>query len=339
MRRSLLALAGLLALALTASCGGAGVTGVRGRAPTEGATGAMGPVAGASTYPLTGMPAVDAARANRPAVAVKIDNNAAARPQSALEQADVIYEEFTEGITRFVVVFHSSDAPTVGPVRSVRPADPVIVKPLGGPLVFSGGAPAILDVVRSAGITQVTEDDRETLRRRAGRPAPFNLYTTTEAMFGKAGAGAPPPAFSPFLRPGETSAPAGATPAASLRLAPAPKVTAAYAWDAGAGVWARSTDGRPHLLEGGARLAPKNVIVQYTPYTAFAADRIVRFPEVVGSGDALVLLAGTQVTARWTKASDTAVTSYVDSAGKPIPLVPGQTLVHLQEPGSAVTVG
>jgi len=336
MKRRLVALAVPLTLALTAACGGDGAPGARGRVP---AGSAPGPAAGAATYPLTGMPAVDAARAGRPAVAVKIDNNAAARPQSALEQADVIYEEFTEGITRFVVIFHSSDAPTVGPVRSVRPADPVIVKPLGGPLVFSGGAPAILDVVRSAGIAQVTEDDRETLRRRAGRPAPFNLYTTTEAVFRKAGAGAPPPAFSPFLRPGETSAPAGATPAASLRLAPAPKVTAAYAWDAGAGVWARSTDGRPHLLEGGAQLSPKNVIVQYTPYTAFAADRVVRFPEVVGSGDALVLLAGAQVRARWTKASNTAVTTYVDSAGKPIPLVPGQTLVHLQEPGSAVTVG
>src|SRR5204863_325092 len=83
---------------------------------------------------------------HRPAVVVKIDNNAAARPQAGLDAADVVYEEVTEGITRFVVVFQSTDADPIGPVRSVRPADPLIVAPLGGLLVFSGGAPNIVIV-------------------------------------------------------------------------------------------------------------------------------------------------------------------------------------------------
>jgi hypothetical protein len=78
--------------------------------------------------------------------------------------------------------------------------------------------------------------------------------------------------------------------------------------------------------------------VQFTRYVGFEPDRNVRFPEVVGTGDALIFLNGTQVKARWTKASPGDMTSYADSAGKPIALVPGQTWVHLQEPGSAVTV-
>ena len=336
MKRRPIALLVPLVLAITAACGGGDKAdrAQAGRGPEAPTT--TGVVSG--TYPLTGMPATDPAKARRGAVAVKIDNNAAARPQSGLERADVIYEEFTEGITRFVVVFHSSDAPFVGPVRSVRPADPNIMKPFGGPLIFSGGSPAVLDVVRAAGVTQVTENDRATLRRRSGRRAPHNLYSDTESMFRKAG-GAAPPVLSPFLRPGETAAPAGGTPAASLRLAPAPRVTAAYEWDPGPGVWKRSTDGRPHTLEGGAQISPKNVIVQYTPYVGFAADRKVRFPEVVGSGDALIFLNGSQVKARWTKSSAGAMTTYADAAGKPIPLAPGQTWVHLQEPGSAATVG
>jgi hypothetical protein len=325
-----------LLLALTAACGG-GDKADRGRAaraqeaPTT-------TVAISGTFPLTGMPVTDPAKLNRQAVAVKIDNNAAARPQAGLEAADVIYEEFTEGITRFVVVFHSSDAATVGPVRSVRPADPAIVRPLGGPLVFSGGSGTVLGVVNASGVRQITENATDTLKRRSGRRAPHNLYTSTEAMFRKAGAGAPPPALSPFLRQGQTYAPAGASPATSLSLAPAPSVRAAYQWDASASVWKRSTDGRPHMLEGGGQIGPKNVIVQYTRYTTFAQDRKVRYPEVVGSGDAVVFVNGTQVKAKWTKASPTAVTTFVDSAGAPIPLAPGQTWVHLQEPGSAVTI-
>jgi hypothetical protein len=334
MKRRPIALAIPLVLALTAACGGGGSKAERGQTGPV-ATTTPGVISG--TYPLTGMPA-DSNKARRRAVAVKIDNAPASRPQSGLDQADVIYEEFTEGITRFVVLFHSSDAPSVGAVRSVRPADPNIVKPFGGPLVFSGGSPPVLGVVRAAGVTQVTENDRDTLRRRSGRRAPHNLYSDTESMFRKAGAGAPPPVFSPFLRPGEAGAPAGATPAASIRLAPAPRVNAAYQWDPGAGVWKRSTDGRAHMLEGGAQISPKNVIVQFTRYVGFEADRKVRFPEVVGSGDALIFLNGTQVKARWTKASPGDMTSYADSAGKPIALAPGQTWVHLQEPGSAVTV-
>ena len=338
MTRKPIALVVPLVLAITAACGGGGSKGERGQAsaaPMETTTTSATAV---GVYPLTGMPSFDRAKLTRRAFAVKIDNNSAARPQSGLDQADVIYEEFTEGITRFVVVFQSSDAPQVGPVRSVRPADPNIIKPLGGLLVFSGGSPSVLDVVGAAGVTQITENDKDTLKRRSGRSAPHNLYTTTEAVFKKAGAGTAPPAFATFLKPGEARAAAGSTPVASLRLAPAPGVNAAYDWDAGTGVWKRSTDGKPHTLEGGAQISPKNVIVQFTPYSGFAADKKVRFPEVVGSGDALVFVNGTQIKAKWNKPNAAAVTTYLDSTGKPIPLTPGQTWVHLQEPGSAVTV-
>jgi hypothetical protein len=326
----------VLVLALTAAACSGGGGGERGSADRPGPT----PAAPASgTFPLTGLPATDAAKLNRQAVAVKIDNNVQARPQAGIELADVIYEEFTEGITRFVVVFHSNDAPTVGPVRSVRPADPNIVRPLGGPLVFSGGSPAVLNVVRSAGVRQVTENDTDTLRRRSGRRAPHNLYTSTDAMFRKAGAGSPPPPLGPFLREGQTYSPAGVAQVTNLTLAPAPGVRASYQWDPGSASWKRSTDGRPHMLENGAQIAPRNIIVQYTPYVGFAQDRKVRYPEVVGSGDALVYVAGTQVKARWTKSSPTSVTTYVDSAGAPIPLGQGQTWVHLQEPNATVTSG
>jgi hypothetical protein len=338
----LISLAVPLVLALTAACGGGGGAaadignaGPIGRGPNEPPP--AGQVVG--NFPLTGMPAVDGAKLRRPAVAVKIDNNAQARPQAGLEAADVIFEEFTEGLTRFVVVFQSADAAVVGPVRSVRPGDPSIVRPFGGPLVFSGGSAPVLGVVRSAGIVQVTENDKETLKRRSGKKAPHNLYTTTPAMYAKAGAGAAPPAFSTFLAPGATSTAAGATPAPAFRLSPAPGVTAQYQWDATGAVWKRSTDGRPHTLEGGAQLSPRNVIVQYTPYASFAADSKVKFPEVVGSGEAAIFIGGTQVKARWSKASPTAMTTYTDSAGKPIALSPGQTWVHLQQPGNAVTLG
>ena len=69
----------------------------------------------------------------------------------------------------------------------------------------------------------------------------------------------------------------------------APNIKADFEWDAPSGTWKRSTNGEPHLLENDAQIAPQNVIVQFAPYSRFAEDTKVTFPEVIGSGDALDL--------------------------------------------------
>ena len=50
-------------------------------------------------------------------VAVMIDNNESAYPQSGLDRADLVYEAFVEGgITRFMAVYWSQEAEYVEPV-------------------------------------------------------------------------------------------------------------------------------------------------------------------------------------------------------------------------------
>lgn len=52
---------------------------------------------------------------------VMIDNHEAARPQSGLNNADVVYEVVAEGgITRFLAIYHCNDSEFVGPIRSAR---------------------------------------------------------------------------------------------------------------------------------------------------------------------------------------------------------------------------
>ena len=291
----------------------------------------------APIFPLTGRPIDDPAKAARAPLSVKIDNNSASRPQAGLDKADLIYEEFTEGITRFIVVFHSTDADPVGPVRSVRPADPVIIFPLGGVFAFSGGSPAIRALVPGGTLRVVDENSTDVLKRRSGRAAPHNLYTSTGGLFAKATDPKPPPRFGEFLRPGAAFAAAGATPVTRVSLAPAPGLSAGYDWDAASGSWKRSTEGRPHQLEGGGQFAPNNVIVQFTPYSRFSGDSKVQYPEVIGSGEAWVFASGMMVKGRWSKAGPGEVTAFTDSGGAPIVLPPGQTFIHLVAPGSSVT--
>ncbi|HUQ62548.1 MAG TPA: DUF3048 domain-containing protein [Acidimicrobiales bacterium] len=289
-------------------------------------------------FPLTGKPVSDPAAAARPATTVKIDNIAVARPQAGIDKADIVFEEFTEGITRFVVVFQSTTADSVGPVRSVRPADPTIVTPFGGVLAFSGGAPAIVELAKASPLTIVDENSADVMKRRSGRSAPHNLYTSTDGLLSKAPPGAPaPPTFANFLRPGQSFGGAGAVPITNLSVVPAPSLKADYEWDAASSGWKRATDGRAHALEGGGQIAPANVIIQFTPYSVFPPDPKVQFPEVVGTGEAWVFASGQMVKGRWTKSAAGTMTTFTDTAGAPIVLPPGQTWVHFVAPDAPVT--
>lgn len=54
-------------------------------------------------------------------LAVMIENTKAARPQSGVSSADIVYEAVAEGgVTRFMAVYYCNDAEIVGPVRSAR---------------------------------------------------------------------------------------------------------------------------------------------------------------------------------------------------------------------------
>jgi hypothetical protein len=316
---------------------------VAGAACSKSATNAKpagpGTTAAPTIFPLTGRPITDQAKAARPAVAVKIDNSADARPQAGVDKADVVYEEFTEGITRFVVVFQSSDADPVGPVRSVRPADPLIVAPLGGVFAFSGGSGAVLALVPQAHATVVDETAADVMRRRPRRGVAYEhtLYSSTTGLSTKAPAGAkPPPRFADFLAAGQPFAAPGGVPVTHVAFTPAPGLRADYDWDAASGAWKRGTDGTPATLEGGGQIAPNNVIVQFTPYSVFPPDPKVLYPEVVGSGEAWFFASGMLAKGRWSKANPAAVTAFTDANGAPVVLPPGQTWVHLVAPGSPV---
>ena len=62
--------------------------------------------AGPPRWPLTGLDAPTSDAVTARVVSVKIENAPPARPQSGLDQADVVYETVTEGgITRFNALF------------------------------------------------------------------------------------------------------------------------------------------------------------------------------------------------------------------------------------------
>ncbi|MEM1334590.1 MAG: DUF3048 domain-containing protein, partial [Actinomycetota bacterium] len=110
--------------------------------------------------PLTGQrvgedfPALD-----RPALAVKIDNNPRAQPNhSGLAVADIVFEEIVENQdTRFAAVFHSQDADPVGPIRSGRSQDINLLLPFNEPLFgWSGGNAGVNALIANSSLVDLS---------------------------------------------------------------------------------------------------------------------------------------------------------------------------------------
>ena len=130
--------------------------------------------------PVSGLPVSSSSLLDRKLIAVKVDNHWNSRPQSGLEHADAVFELVVEaGITRFIALFHHSDSPWVGPVRSLRPTDWTLVKPLNGALTISGGQPWIVDGAVSNSVRLIGDMGPPLTARWTDRSAPHNLYANT----------------------------------------------------------------------------------------------------------------------------------------------------------------
>lgn len=294
--------------------------------------------------PFTGEP-VDAEVAARPAVSVKVDNSPDGRPQAGLDRADVVFEEKVEGgVTRFISVFQSRDADLVGPIRSVRTSDPAIVSAVGGVFVFSDGVAVSLKRLKNVPFEVVSErNESDSFEYPKGRKRPFATFGSTARWRRQApDSAARPRALFEFLEEGEAFAAEGTSPATEATINYGGRTIAGFKYDQVTSTWLRSTNGTPHLLSDGSRLAFTNVVIQLVPYRPVGykdvTGAVVDEAGVVGSGDAIVLSAGKQVRVTWSKTEPTAVTTFNDLAGAPVQLVSGTTMVALAPIGAPVSV-
>lgn len=299
------------------------------------------------TWPLTGLPVEDEAMAQRPTLVVKIDNaeprsGQGGRPQAGINQADIIYEEMVEGsVTRLASLFHSTDVDPVGPIRSARTTDLLIMASLQRPLFgWSGANAGVAAQVRDSDIVDVGVDAASGAYYRASdRPAPYNLFSSTPALraAGPDEQRPPPPQFT-YREDGVAPAGGRAVSGVTVNFGGGPgSAPADFEWD-GSG-WARSQRGDPHVDADGVRVAPPNVIVRFTPYEEVQCCDAAGFPiveaQMAGEGDAWILTDGQLVEARWSQPSVDAPTQYTDADGQPVGLTPGRTWVLIAPPGSA----
>ncbi len=299
-----------------------------------------GPIA-----PLTGLITTDPSLAQRRALAVKVGNgDSQDRPQAGLAAADIVYEVLVEAArTRFIAVFYSEIPSRIGPVRSVRSSDIGILDDLATPYLASSGANSIvLQELRQAARAGTLIDVGGArmyapYARDRSRSAPHNLYFHYENLAGgdpdSLPGGLPDAPPAPLFEYGSPNPPG---------LPDATGVTVTYhkssgnvvshVWDNILGGWVRVQRGTLHTTEtdfGVAEIAPANVAVVWMPYGTSAADR--RSPQALsyGSGEALVLIAGSVHEAVWERTEGQIGFRFSDAAGNPLSLSPGSTWLLL----------
>ncbi|RBY91074.1 DUF3048 domain-containing protein [Blastococcus sp. TF02A-30] len=330
--RALGAIAAVAALALTTACGPKAAEPVA----AESSTPAPPPPPPTFPWPLTGVETT--APVQRPALAVKIENSVDSRPQTGLNQADMVWEEVVEGgITRFVAVFHSQLPPEIGPIRSVRPMDPPIAAPLRGLFAFSGGQGPFVQAVKDAGLQVISHDaGAPGFYRKTGRYAPHNVYANPADFLAQADANHSADPLEQFHLADaaeQPSALAAGVPTGTLTLKLSGVSHPVWTWSAPDAAWLRAEGSTPATDSDGARLRATNVVVLRVDVvnTRFSDPAGNPVPEtaVVGTGEALVATGGQTIAATWSKASESEPVVLTDVNGGPVLLGAGNTWVEL----------
>lgn len=138
---------------------------------------------------LSGFEITDGVNDSRP-IAVMVENNTPGRPQSGLNLADVIFEVVDEGgITRYVAIYSSYDAETVGPVRSARQYYGEIARSFNSIYTFWGTFPEGYKIIENMGLdvlsTLADPSGVSSITAQAShwrddtRTSPFNGYMST----------------------------------------------------------------------------------------------------------------------------------------------------------------
>ena len=260
--------------------------------------------------PLNGADVLDATMLERRAIAVKIDNHPSARPQSGIQEADMVYELLVEGgLTRFIAVFHHSDSEYVGPVRSLRPTDSTLVVYLNAPLQISGGQDWIQSLSRSRGLNMIT-DDRISTYRIGSRRSPHNLYATTLKMRETADRrGWSDDAPEPIFTFGDATPALTKAQVVTMDWSDRPEVV--WRFDELLGAYVRFNRDNPHdwLSRDGDReqIAAETLLVltarNYTASPSSGNGSSVPALDTLGTGSALLFYEGGLIQGTWARDS------------------------------------
>jgi DUF3048 family protein len=297
--------------------------------------------------PLTGRLVTPAAAARHP-IAVMIDDQLAARPQSGLSSASIVWQAPAEGgIPRYMLIFQETIPTDVGPVRSARYYYVAWASEQRAMYVHSGGSPQALATLRAQGGGQLVYNADEfrwggSFHRVSTRFSPHNLYTTgakLRTLASRVGA-----ADGRITWPWTFARDAvlGWRPVGGRIVVSYQANVIRYDYDRKTNTYLRSVTGEKRQIDATTkqRIAPKNVIVmqvRFGPLNDGNPSKKRLEANIIGSGPAWISTNGITIKGTWKKASTKGPTRFFDKAGRPVVLTVGQTFIQVMKTTDAIS--
>lgn len=301
--------------------------------------------------------------ARRP-LGVMINNHTEARPQSCLNNADIVYEAVAEGgITRLLAVFQTKDCEKLGPVRSARvyyedwnaeyqgiyahwgaayqdPNDPSVTYP-------EADAYLKINELNMPDLDQMWVGDAAYFRvERPGKAIEHTGYTATKKLWEAYITKYPEvdwrqvPQIDSWKFKDDLK----------LEQRPAKGILEFDFWSTTVGYnvkWEYDPKTNSYRRYQGGELIKdaetqsevmaKTVIVQFEKETNVGDKKNHLSYQTLGTGQAEIYRDGQRILATWSKQSSRSRTKYFDSAGVPVELNRGQIWVEIVPSGNTVS--
>ena len=266
-----------------------------------------------------------------------VENSNLARPQSGLQEADIVFETMAEGgIPRFIALFHSKSPDIIGPIRSARPYFLDLSVEYGLPFAHCGGsADAIESISNGIGLSLNEFRYGSHYWRDSSRKAPHNLYTSAEKLralitdldYVKA-----PISGLIFEDSYWSSHPH--TTAKNIIIKANSSYTTSYAYRDG--TYYKSMNSEESTdRETGNSLTAKNIVIQITDMETLADGRLkIR---LTGEGEGFLITQGYYEKITWKK-NENGATELYDISGEKIPMSTGNTWWHIVSPSFNITI-
>ena len=286
--------------------------------------------------PLTGLTVEDPAALRRRPLHIRLGNDAGARPQAGLSDAELVYEEVVEWwVTRFTAVYLSKSPEVVAPIRSARLINTLLTQQYNAALANSGGSDGVRWELSQVPIVNLDEyfwpqpyfyrENQGWQTRLALNSKDARALMEREEMDAE------------VLLRGFTfsDAPMGGEPAETVYI-PYPKRTSVTEWryDSATGRYLRWILGEPLMdFNTDAQISAANVIVYYADHqkTDIVEDsngatsiRII----VNGEGRAQIFRDGVVIEGRW-RTDGTQMPEFIFPNGEPIPLKRGNSWIEV----------
>jgi hypothetical protein len=274
--------------------------------------------------------------ANLPPVAVMIDNHPDARPQSGINQANLVYEAEVEGFyTRLMAVFASNDEVVkIGPVRSARPYFVDWAQDLNAVYAHCGGSPEALVKIEQRGIVDLNEFYNGAIFwRSTDRPAPHNIYLSSE-KFNKflSDKNITRADFSAWQFKDDSPLNNSSSSQEILINYQAPDFQVKWIYQPSGNDYVRYYGDQPELTADNKLIIAKNIVIQTVPAVVIDNDLRLKMDDV-GRGATTICLDGACQPGSWSKPDASTRTKFSYASGEEVQFNAGTTWVEVIRPG------